>query len=135
MLDGRAYQGWNRGLVMRHVTEKFVKTFRREATGDWGHNLRVRQDKQAPGGRWELKLKDGNPIPQGHYRVIPGGERLHFDYNVDRNTGIEFPLRAIQDFVVLVNPGDHGLLLGRANVWLGPLRLFVCFFQLRVAQE
>jgi hypothetical protein len=135
VLDGRSYRGWNRGPVMRHLTEKFVKTFRREPGGDWGHNLVVRQDKQAPQGAWELKLRDGAPVTQGHYRVTPEGHTLHLDYDVSRNRGTQLPLRVIQDDVVLVNPGDHDLLLGRANFRLGPVRFFVCFFQLEVRRE
>ena len=135
MLDGRTYRGWNRGPVMRVLTEKFVKTFRREPSGDWGHNLVVRQDKQAPGGWWDLKLRDGHPIVQGHYRVLPEEHALHLDYDVARNTGSNLPLRVIQDYVVLPNPGDHDLMLGRANFKAGPVRFFVCFFQLEVRQE
>jgi hypothetical protein len=120
---------------MRHVTQKFVKTFRREDGGHWGHNLVVRQDGQAPGGAWELKLADGRPVTQGHYRVTPEDRTLHLDYDVGRNRGLELPLRVIQDFVVLANPGDHDLMLGRANFRLGPVRFFVCFFQLEVRRE
>jgi hypothetical protein len=134
-LDGRSYRGWNRGPVMRHLTQKFVKVFDREDEQDWGHNLVVRQDKQAPGGRWELKRRDGDPVTQGFFRVRPEGSALHFDYDVARNGGLDVWLRAIQDFVVCVNPGDHDLLLGRANVWIGPVHLFVCFFQLEVRRE
>jgi hypothetical protein len=135
VLDGRSYRGWNRGPVMRVVTEKFVKTFRREPSGDWGHNLVVRQDKQAHRGRWELKLRDGRPIEQGHYRVLPEGDALHLDYDVPRNAGGELPLRVIQDYVVLVNAGDHDLMLGKAHFRAGPVRFFVCFFQLELRQE
>ena len=135
MLDGRSYRGWNRGPLMRVVTEKFVKTFRREAAGDWGNNLVVRQDKRGHEGRWELKLEDGRPVPQGHYRVLAEGDALHLDYDVARNTGSDFPLRVIQDYVVLVNAGDHDLMLGKAHFKAGPVRFFVCFFQLEVRQE
>jgi len=135
VLDGRSYRGWNRGPVMRVITEKFVKTFSREPGGDWGVNLVVRQDKQAPGGRWDLKLRDGQPIRQGHYRVTPAGNGLHLDYDVPRNTGTELPLRVIQDDIVLVNPGDHDPMLGTARFKAGPVRFFVCFFQLEVRQE
>ena len=120
---------------MRVLTEKFVKTFRREPAGDWGNNLVVKQDKQAHQGRWDLKLKDGSPIVQGHYRVLPEDGELHLNYNVARNTGSNLPLRVIQDFVVLANPGDHDLMLGRAHFCLGPVRFFVCFFQLELRQE
>ena len=120
---------------MKVITEKFVKTFRREAAGDWGNNLVVRQDKRAPGGRWELKLSGGRPVEQGHYRVRPEGRALHLDYDVARNTGSDFPLRVIQDYVVLANPGDHDLMLGKAHFHAGPVRFFVCFFQLEVRRE
>ena len=135
MLDGRSYRGYNHGPVMRLLTEKFVKTFRREPSGDWGHNLVVKQDKQGAGGAWELKLRDGRPIEQGHYKALLEGRALHLDYDVARNTGSNLPLRVIQDYVVLPNPGDHDLMLGRANFKAGPVRFFVCFFQLEVRPE
>ena len=51
---------------------------------------------------------------------------------MSRNTGADFPLRVIQDDVVLVNPSGHDLMLGKANFKAGPVRFFVCFFQLEV---
>ena len=136
MLDGRSYRGWNRKSLLGVLPPpKFVKTFRREPSGDWGHNLVVRQDTQAPRGAWELKLRDGRPIEQGHYRVSPEGGALHLDYDVGRNTGSNLPLRVIQDYVVLPNAGDHDLMLGKANFKAGPVRFFVCFFQLELRRE
>lgn len=120
---------------MGAIAQKFVKTFRREPSGDWGHNLRVRQDRQAPGGRWELRRRGGEPLVQGHYRVAPAGRVLRLDYDVARNAGCSLPLRVIQDEVVLPDPGDHDLMLGRAHVHAGPVRFFVCFFQLEVREE
>lgn len=93
------------------------------------------QDGKAPGGRWEPKRRDGRPVEQGSYRVLGEGHTLHLDYDVARNTGADLPLRVIQDDVVLVNPGDHDLLLGRANFRAGPVRFFVCFFQLELRRE
>jgi hypothetical protein len=135
LLDGRTYRGWNRGGVIGLVAEKFRKTFYTEGGEHWGANLVVRQDRQAWRGAWEPKLNHGRPVAQGHYRVRPEPRTLHLDYNVARNTGLEFPLRVIQDDIVLVNPGDYDLVLGKAHVQLGPIRVFVCFFQLGVPPE
>ena len=131
VLDGRRYRGYNHGPVMKVITQKFVKTFRREADGDWGNNLVVKQDRKAWRGEWELKLRNGAPVPQGHYSVTPEGSALHLDYAVARNTGADLITRVIQDDVVCVDAGDHDLLLGKANFRLGPVRSFVCFFQLQ----
>jgi hypothetical protein len=135
MLDGRSYNGWNRKSFLGLPPEKFVKTFRREPSGDWGHNLVVVQDGKAPGGRWEPKRRDGKPVEQGYYQALEEGRTLHLDYDVKRNTAANFPLRVIQDYVVLPNAGDHDLMLGKANFRLGPVRFFVCFFQLELRRE
>ena len=67
--------------------------------------------------------------------MLPEGRTLHLDYAVGRNTGANLPLRVIQDYAVLPNPGDHDLMLGKANFKAGPVRFFVCFFQLELRRE
>jgi hypothetical protein len=46
---------------------------------------------------------------------------------VKQNGGLNFPLRGIQDFVVLPNPGDHTLVLGKTYF----LKLRVAYFVLQ----
>ena len=58
---------------------------------------------------------------------------LLFDYNVDLNNDLRnLPLRIIRDIVVLPNPGDHELMLGKAYLQLGFrwINLFYSYFVL-----
>jgi hypothetical protein len=77
-------------------------------------------------------LKNGGPVRIGHYRVglVKDEPRrppyrdytnaVLFDYNVDLNNTLRnLPLRVIRDIVVLPNPGDHELMLGKAYLQLG----------------
>ena len=50
---------------------------------------------------------------------------MRFDYDVPQNQGRHRPLRGIQDDVVLPNPGDHDLLLGKARMFGLPVAYFV----------
>jgi hypothetical protein len=139
-LERQTYRGWNRGWVARFTGEKFKKVFHRRDGRPFGYNQIVRQDGKGPGGEWELKLKDGRPIEIGHYRVANIADepprRLYrpyahaglFDYNVAVNTWRNLPLRVIRDIVVLPNPGDHSVVLGKAYLQLGPLHVFYCYF-------
>jgi hypothetical protein len=130
-LLGHTYRGLNSGLVPRVTGEKFKKVFHEEGGRPYGHNLVIRQDRQRPGGAWEPKTKDGEPVRIGWFSVRPEGRAVRFDYDVRQNSGLNLPLRAIQDFVVLPNPGDHTLVLGRAHF----LRLRVAYFVLQRETE
>jgi hypothetical protein len=126
-LLGHTYRGLNIGLLPRLTGEKFKKLFYEEGGSPFGHNLVVRQDGQRPGGEWELKTKSGEPVQIGWYGVRPEGRVVRLDYNVKQNSGLNLPLRGIQDLVVLPNPGDHTLVLGRAHF----LKLRVAYFVLQ----
>jgi hypothetical protein len=143
-LEGYTYRGWNHEPVSRLTGEKFKKVFRRRDGQAFGFNQQVHQDRQGYGGEWRLKLKDGRPIEIGYYRVGPtrdeapqGPYRKYehtalLNYDVDLNTGLHFALRVIRDFVVLPNPGDHELILGKAYLQFGfPwLSVFYSYFVL-----
>jgi hypothetical protein len=126
-LLGHTYRGLNSGLVPRVTGEKFKKVFYEEGGRPFGHNLVVRQDHQRPGGEWELKTENGEPVRIGWFSLRPEGRMVRFDYNVKQNSGLNLPLRGIQDFVVLPNPGDHTLVLGRAHI----LKLRIAYFVLQ----
>jgi len=141
-LEGHSYCGWNHEWISRLSGEKFKKVFRRRDGRPFGHNEIVRQDRQGFRGEWELKLEDGLPIQVGHFRVANIGDepprRLYrpyrhaglFDYNVGVNTWRNLPLRVIRDIVVLPNPGDHSLVLGKAYLQFGPVHVFYSYFVL-----
>jgi hypothetical protein len=99
---GATFRGLNRGLLPKLTGERFEKVFHTEAGEPFGHNVVDR------GGR---------PVELGWFRVLPRGEAMRFDYNVGRNRGLYLPLRGLKDDVVLPNPGDHDLLLGRARLF------------------
>jgi hypothetical protein len=111
-LLGHTYDGLNKGLVPKITGERFKKVFHEHDGQPFGHNLVERR---------------GKPVEIGWFSVRPDGRTVRFDYDVKRNAGLNLPLRAIQDFVVLPNPGDHTLLLGRAHF----LKLRVAYFVLQ----
>ena len=126
-LVGHTYRGLNSGLVPRVTGEKFKKVFREVDGQPFGHNLLVHQKRDG----WQLKTKNGSAVQIGWFSVRPDGRFVRFDYNVQQNSGLNLPLRGIQDFLVLPNPGDHTLLLGRAHL----LKLRVAYFVLQRETE
>jgi hypothetical protein len=111
-LLGHTYRGLNSGLVPRITGRKFRKVFHEHEGRPFGHNVVDRR---------------GKPVEIGWFSIRPEGRLVHFDYNVKQNGGLNFPLRGIQDFVVLPNPGDHTLVLGKAYF----LKLRVAYFVLQ----
>ncbi len=99
---GDSFEGLNRGLLPKLTGEHFHKVFHREGGEPFGHNVVER------GGR---------PVELGWFRVHTRGQTVLFDYNVVRNKGLYLALRGLKDDVVLPNPGDHDLLLGRARLF------------------
>jgi len=141
-LDGHIYCGWNHEWVSKISGEKFKKGFRRRGGRRLGYNEIVRQDRQGYRGEWEVKLKRGRPVQIGYYRVglvrDEPPQRLYRPYghagllndNVDLNTWRNLPLRVIRDIVVLPNPDDHGLVLGKAYLQVRFVHLFYSYFVL-----
>ena len=111
LLDG-TYEGLNIGLLTRLTGRRFKKLFYLRDGEPFGHNI---QEKR------------GRPVELGWYRVRPDGRVVRIDYDVEQNRGFYVVLRALQDRIVLPNPGDHELVLGEAR-YLG---LRVAYFVLR----
>jgi hypothetical protein len=99
---GDSFRGLNRGLLPKLTGERFRKVFHTEAGEPVGHNVVDR---------------GGHPVELGWFRVGVTGRAMRFDYNDSRNRGLYLPLRGLKDDVVLPNPGDHDLLLGRARLF------------------
>jgi hypothetical protein len=139
-LEGTVHRGWNHEPIATLSGRKFRKAFYRRDGALVGHNQVVEQDGKGPGGEWRVKLKDGRPEQIGYYRVVPAigppryAHALRLDYDVPQNRGLHVVLRLIQDDVVLPNPGDHDLLLGKAYLRLGPVRVFFSYFVLGEAE-
>ena len=73
--------------------------------------------------------------PEKLYR--PYRHAGHFNYNVPLNKWRNLPFRVIRDFVVLPNPGDHGLMLCKAYLQFGFkwANVFYCYFLLGHREE
>jgi hypothetical protein len=131
-LEGYLYCGWNHERVSRLTGEKFKKAFRRKGERTVGYNEVCHQDGKGYRGEWRVKLRNGQPVRIGYYRVALVKDEpprspyrdytnaVLFDYNVYLNNTLRnLPLRVIRDIVVLPNPGDHELMLGKAYLQLG----------------
>jgi hypothetical protein len=110
-LLGGTYDGLNRGAITRLTGQRFKKLFYLREGEPFGHNI---QEKR------------GRPVELGWYRVWLDGRTVRIDYDVKQNRGLHVTLRALQDRIVLPNPGDHRLVLGEARY----LRLRVAYFVL-----
>ena len=99
---GGTFKGLNRGLLPKLTGERFQKVFHTQDGEPFGHNVVER---------------DGRPKELGWFRVRMTGRTMRFDYNWPFNLWGYMPLRGLQDDVVLPNPGDHDLLLGRARLF------------------
>jgi hypothetical protein len=136
------FQGFNPYAHMKLLgIQRFIKGFFQragEASPDkveriYGYNLFC--DTRAPDGVWQGMPNDDTPQRHGFYDVFHEGtgkfpHSLMLNYNVPENHGFN-PERVIRDYLVQVNPNDPGLLLGKAFLQLGPLRIHSNFFILR----
>jgi hypothetical protein len=143
-MEGFTYNGWNQQPIARITGEKFKKGFRRRDGRPFGYNEVVRQDGQRYRGEWEVKMRKGRPVQIGYFRVglvrdepprkayRPYQHAGHYNYNVGLNTWRNVPLRVIRDIVVLPNPGDHSVVLGKAHLQFGfpSLTVFFTYFVL-----
>jgi hypothetical protein len=140
-LAGYEFRGANHPWFARILgIQKFVKGFFRPPapTADRlleGFNCPVVQD--GLGKPWTTKPVGAEPKRFGFYtvyRVRPGSrdarfpEALLLDYGASRRNARLSPVRVLRDYLVRVNPGSDELLLGKADVALGPLRLPVSYF-------
>ena len=111
-LLGGTYDGVNIGLLTRLTGRRFKKLFYLRDGEPFGHNIQERR---------------GRAVELGWYRVRPDGRTVRIDYDVKENRGLYVVLRALQDRIVLPNPGDQELVLGEAR-YLG---LRVAYFVLK----
>lgn len=145
-LTGWVYRGGNVPLWARLVgIGKFAKGFYRGTPGTYqlredgdlyGYNVMVRQNPtEQP---WHLKRSPQAPLRHGFYKVsyvdpeARENDYLHallLDYGRGGNPAID-PSSQIRDYLVRVEPGRDDLLLGKAYVRLGPLKVHTNFFVL-----
>jgi hypothetical protein len=146
-LAGWEFAGANALVLTRLIgIRKFVKGFYEgpdRASGPsphiQGYNITVRQN--ADDAPHVLTPSAERPKRHGYYRVhrvVEGAKDARYpsslllDYSLGGNGVFGPPLR---DYIVQVYPDDPDLLLGKAYVALGPVRVPVSFFVLKRLQK
>jgi hypothetical protein len=139
--DPDALAGWeHRGMNTAAFTKvlgikKFIKGFYRNAAGQlFGYNIPVVQDADSEPWRYKHEA----PRRFGFYRVDPVDpatrdnaylNALLLDYGRGGSHDLD-PTSRLRDYLVRVERGSDELLLGKALVAVGPLRVPVGFFLL-----
>jgi hypothetical protein len=134
-LVGREYRGMNLGTAPGLLgIRKFIKGFFLRDRQPYGYNIRARQnDPEQP---WVAKLTGGERKRFGFYRVLPVDAEsrdnaylnaLLLDYGQGGNGPFDITSR-LRDYIVRVHPESDDLLLGKAYMAIGPLRLHIGYF-------
>ena len=141
---GYGYEGWNDGLLAYLSGKKFKKVFIRRDGTILGYNEKIQQTGGEPVGKWVVVMKNGEPVLQGYFDIIPTNEtssprqlvqryadKILFNYNTPINGGLEGVVyKLIRDFVALPNPDDHSLILGKAYLRIFGINIFWSYFVL-----
>lgn len=147
-ISGWEFRGYNT-LDLTSVLgfRKFKKGFYRanpnrpHELGIDGYNVQPVQNSL--GEPWIDKLRKGEPIRHGWYHVYPTRltevdnkypNALLINYKNDKNFVLD-PTRQLRDYIVQVYPDNPDLILGKAYLALGQLRLFVSYFILERHNE
>ena len=147
-IAGWEFRGWNTfDLTSMLGIRKFKKGFYLEdpvanpAQGIEGYNVQVVQN--GLGDDWFDKIKNGNSIKHGWYNCYPVDlnevdnkypNALLINYDCGRNPPMD-PSSKLRDYIVKPYGDNNDLMLGKAFVSLGPLRVFVSFFILERYNE
>ncbi|MGH2950761.1 MAG: hypothetical protein ACRDKX_01800 [Solirubrobacterales bacterium] len=132
MITDWEFRGWNTAWIATPLRiRKFVKSFFAEGPHPYGCNTPAEQNGLDED--WRAKPSEQAPKRFGFYSVEPPGPGPHpnaalLDYSQGRN-GLLQPARFLRDYLVRVADSDD-LLLGKAYLALGPLRLPVSYFVL-----
>jgi hypothetical protein len=137
-LTGWEYRGMNLGVGARLLgLRKFIKGFCRLPGGEVrGYNVRARQNR--PDEPWQVKRSRGARQRFGFYRIrsVDPESRdnaylnaLLLDYGQGGNGRFDITA-TLRDYVVRFNPDSDDLLLGKAFLAAGPLRLPIGYFLL-----
>jgi hypothetical protein len=135
-LIGWEYRGMNIGIGPKLLgIQKFIKGFYRSEKGQaMGYNVRAKQN--GPQGPWAAKLDGGQAKRFGFYTVgLVGPEALDnaylhallLDYGKGGNPRFDVT-RGLRDYVVRIDPDSDDLLLGKAYMATGSLRLPLGYF-------
>jgi hypothetical protein len=130
------YRGMNIGMGPKLLgIQKFIKGFFRSAERQaMGYNVRAKQN--GPRGPWAAKLDSGEPKRFGFYTVGPvdpeakDNAYLHtllLDYGKGGNPWFDITA-GLRDYLVRIDRDSDDLLLGKAFIAPGPLRLQLGYF-------
>jgi hypothetical protein len=135
-LVGYEFRGFNHPPLMSLLgIRKFIKAFFTVGDVTFGCNTPVEQN--GLDGEWLAEPSEANPRRYGFFCVAAAdrpdgdepGQALLLDYGQGHNKPYD-PSGLLRDYVVRVDPGSNELLLGKAYLALGPVRVPVCFFLL-----
>jgi hypothetical protein len=129
-LVGWEFRGWNTSWVTGLLgIHKFVKVFFESGGQAYGCNTPTAQN--GLDGEWSARPSEEEPKRYAFYAVAETDGRhpnaLLLDYGKGRNSFFQ-PARLLRDYLVRVSPDSGDLLLGKAYVALGPLRLPLTYF-------
>lgn len=139
-LVGWEFRGYNTPWFSRLLGfQKFIKGFRRDERGIYGYNLFVEAARSGPDAPWNPKAGGGPDRRHGYYDItpLPADSEIQgvlLDYGSGRNAWYN-PEALIRDQLVQVDAGNPDLLLGKAYLAFGPLRIFSNFFVLERLQR
>lgn len=135
-LAGFEFRGFNTPAFTALLgIRKFIKAFFDGPDGLEGYNIPARQN--GLGGEWRHKPDAESPKRFGFYRVyrVRAGSRddrypnaLLLDYGASGRNFALAPERVLRDYLVQPFSGDPDVLLGKAYLALGPLRIRSNFF-------
>jgi hypothetical protein len=141
-LVGREYRGMNLGLGARLLgIRKFIKGFFLKEGQVFGYNVRARQNR--PDEPWIAKLSGGKKKRFGFFPVLPVDPEardnaylnaLLLDYGRGGNPRFDIT-GTLRDYLVRVKPGSDDLLLGKAYMAIGPLRVQLGYFLIERQQD
>jgi hypothetical protein len=130
-LEGWEWNGRNTGRIPRLMgIQKFIKGFFCETEGLEGYNVVAIQN--GPQNPWEEKRVPPEKRRFGFYRVRPAIEErrdnaypnaLMLNYGDSRRNPRWSAPRILRDYLVQPDPHNPDVLLGKAYLALGPLRL------------
>jgi len=142
-LAGFMWRGFNTDPNLRFLgIRKFIKAFFRAEYGEEGCNIRVAQNRFAD--PWMAQQRNGKPNAFAFYlvsaqlpatRLVRNPAALLVDYAASPRNPAYHIERTIRDYLVRPDASQPDVLLGRAFVGIGALRVASSFFVLeRLAQ-
>jgi hypothetical protein len=135
-LVGFEWRGYNTDPNLRYLgLKKFIKTFFRAQYGDEGCNIKVFQNAFTEA--WTPRMRQGKVDAFAFYLVRPqdtptrlerNPRALLIDYAASPRNPVYHVERTIRDYLVRPVPDDPDVMLGRAFVGIGRVRVVSSFF-------